>query len=46
MGLENHPTVQAYRQATDKRAERPEMFEMAWLKKEALEAGADDAGVM
>ena len=46
MGLENHPTVQAYRQATDTRAERPEMFETAWLKKEALKAGADDAGVI
>ncbi len=45
MQLENHPTVQAYR-AAESRKEQLEIVEAESLKDEALEAGADDVGII
>ncbi len=45
MQLENHPTVRAYR-AAETRKEQFEIIEAESLKNEALQAGADDVGVI
>ena len=46
MRLENHPTVQAYKQATGKRSVHSGIIKAEVLKNEALAAGADDLGLI
>lgn len=46
MRLKDHPTVQAYKKKKDSQPVRPETIEADWLRDQAIEAGADDAGLI
>jgi hypothetical protein len=46
MKLADHPTVKAYKEKKDTVLKRPNILEASWLKKVAIDAGADDIGVI
>jgi ferredoxin len=46
MKLEEHPTVQRFRETAGNRAAPPSLLEAWWLRQIALDAGADDVGLV
>lgn len=46
MKLADHPTVKAYKEKKDTVLKRQNILEASWLKKVAIDAGADDIGIV